>query len=172
MKLKYIDINGYGVLVDENAEIKEGDFYYLPGMNGIYRCEGDPTELNLERRVGVAKTLFAEKELNLDSVPILPNWRYEFVDNGYRCRECNEKVALGRKCKKGCSMLSENLVIDVIKKPINQTKAKYTEEDLIGLLQVCKESAIIGTTVFIERKAKEYIQSLQNILNLLRWKVK
>jgi alpha-galactosidase/6-phospho-beta-glucosidase family protein len=37
---------------------------------------------------------------------------------------------------------------------------RFTLEDMLGLLEVCKESAVIGTTVFIERKAKEYIESL------------
>ncbi len=32
--------------------------------------------------------------------------------------------------------------------------------EMLGLLEICKESAVIDTTVFIQRKAKEYLQSL------------
>jgi len=36
----------------------------------------------------------------------------------------------------------------------------FTLEQVNQLIQVAKEASVIGTTVFIERKCKEYIQSL------------
>ena len=86
MKLKYININGYGVLVDESAEIKEGiltivndeiiKIKSIVGDNLIFhRLIGD--NLNGETYSFHASNCYgqiivAEKELNLD-VPILPN---------------------------------------------------------------------------------------------------
>ena len=42
-------------IVMDDSEIKKGDWYYLPRTNSVYQCKEDPTELNLERRWGVAK---------------------------------------------------------------------------------------------------------------------
>ena len=40
-----------------NEDIKEGDWYYIPRTNSIYQCQDDPTELSLERHVGVRKII-------------------------------------------------------------------------------------------------------------------
>ena len=37
----------------------------------------------------------------------------------------------------------------------------YTEEDMVKLIEVCKEAAMIGTSVFVERKGKEFLKSLK-----------
>lgn len=42
-------------IIMDGSEIKVGDWYYLPRTHNIYQCKEDPTELNLERRVGIAK---------------------------------------------------------------------------------------------------------------------
>ena len=77
MKLKYININGHGVLVDEISEIKEENWYVfisskMKSIPLILKWGNDPIEegdTNTRNKI-----IFAEKELNLD-VPILPNWR-------------------------------------------------------------------------------------------------
>jgi len=45
------------IYITSDEEIKEGDYYYLPRTNSVYKCIEDPTELNLERRLGVAKII-------------------------------------------------------------------------------------------------------------------
>lgn len=80
MKLKYIEINGYGVLVDESADINIKDFCYDKDSNTIFQViEQKLTGIVRSNTCtfvedAVSKIIFAEKELNID-VPILPNWR-------------------------------------------------------------------------------------------------
>ena len=50
-------INGQYLYITSNEEIKEGDWYYLPRTNSVHKCIEDPTDLNLERRLGVAKII-------------------------------------------------------------------------------------------------------------------
>jgi hypothetical protein len=45
------------IYITSDEEIKEGDWYYLPRTNSVHKCIEDPTELNLERRLGVAKII-------------------------------------------------------------------------------------------------------------------
>ncbi|HMT03721.1 MAG TPA: hypothetical protein PKD00_10580, partial [Burkholderiales bacterium] len=68
MTLKYIDINGRGVLVDESAEIKEEIC--------IRYVQDIPYVMKYDKGIDHKQypIICAEKELNLD-VPILPNWR-------------------------------------------------------------------------------------------------
>jgi len=74
MKHKIIKTENYLLVVDD-SEIKVGDWYYLPRNNSVYECKEDPTELNLERRVGVSNVI-AHHPLNgapyLDGVDLLP----------------------------------------------------------------------------------------------------
>jgi hypothetical protein len=74
MKHKIIKTDNYLLVVDD-SEIKVGDWYYLPRTNSVYECKEDPTELNLERRVGVSNVI-AHHPLNgapyLDGVDLLP----------------------------------------------------------------------------------------------------
>lgn len=50
---------------------------------------------------------------------------------------------------------------DSVKEMVEANNAKYTEEDIKGLIQSLLKAHTIGTTVFMERKAKEYLQSLK-----------
>lgn len=80
-KLKYFEIRGYGVLVDENAEIKDGSYVICwDTINDVptnlevvlmtkLNCTGWETGAS-----NFHKIIFAEKELGLN-VPTLPNWR-------------------------------------------------------------------------------------------------
>jgi hypothetical protein len=75
MKLKFELVNGYGVLVDEEAEIKEGDWYF-DAVIGLHQKLSDlvQTTVKLDRW----KIIFAEKELGLD-VPVF-EWRDFMVE--------------------------------------------------------------------------------------------
>lgn len=74
MKLKYIDIQGYSILVDENAEIKTNDYFLHNTLadTSIHKCIGRPAKQsvigdnNIDYFLGwCSKIIFAEKELNL-----------------------------------------------------------------------------------------------------------
>ena len=47
----------YNIYITSDEEIKEEDWYYLPRTNSVHKCIEDPTELNSERRLGVAKII-------------------------------------------------------------------------------------------------------------------
>ena len=52
-------------IIMDDSEIKVGDWYYLPRTHNIYQCKEDPTELNLERRVGIAKITYSTQPESL-----------------------------------------------------------------------------------------------------------
>lgn len=57
-----------------NEEIKEGDWYYIPRTNSVHQCQNDPTELNLERHVGVRKVIATtDKSLTKTSFKVFSN---------------------------------------------------------------------------------------------------
>jgi len=65
------------------------------------------------------------------------------MDRGYKCKKCGEHVGLGRKCKKGCSMLSGNLIIDCIEIPIKEEENwdyinSKMKKDIYGKI-ICQE---------------------------------
>jgi hypothetical protein len=138
MKLKFELINGYGVLVDEEVEIKEGDWYF-DAVIGLHQKLSDlvQTTVKLDRW----KIIFAEPELNLEGVPVF-EWRDFEV----------EKLA------------KESLPDDtdwqkrfVFVQGYKSNPAKYTESDLEDLLIAYNKARDNDEHFFID----EYIQSLQ-----------
>lgn len=81
MKKEIIKTNNYLLVVDD-SEIKVNDWYYLPRTNSAYRCQADPTELEMEKRFGVAKVI-AHLPINdsadLKGVPLLPPLDVEYL---------------------------------------------------------------------------------------------
>lgn len=148
MKLKYININGYGVLVDESAEIKHDDFYLDLDTNIIYYLVTKPNG-------NAAKIIFAEKELNLD-VPVLPNWReWEVEQEALYFLELQPKQILTKD--KEIGLLTGFIA------GYNHNKAKYTEEDLkealFAALNHDKEECCVTHTR--DSIVRSVIQSLQ-----------
>jgi hypothetical protein len=119
MKLRYINTNGFGVLVDESAN-----------KNGYVKYEYDTRDGKIyETKNGYIQSLnvchaivFAEKELNLD-VPVLPNWREWEV----------EQEALSFLKLQPQQILTKDKEIGLLTGFIagyNRNKDKYTEEDI------------------------------------------
>ena len=71
------------IYITSDEEIKIGDWYYLPRTNLVYKCKEDPTELNLERRLGVAKIILTtDLQLIQDGVQAIDDEFLEwFVKN-------------------------------------------------------------------------------------------
>jgi hypothetical protein len=71
------------IYITSDEVIKEGDWYYLPRTNSIYKCQEDPIELNLERRLGVAKIILTtDADLIADGVQAIDdNFLEWFVKN-------------------------------------------------------------------------------------------
>jgi hypothetical protein len=95
---EYIFESGYSYSTDEcqnkhiyitnNEEIKEGDYYYLPRTNSVYKCNEDPTELNLEGRLGVAKIILTtDPTLIADGVQAIDDKFLEWFVKNPSCEE-------------------------------------------------------------------------------------
>jgi len=106
--LKCIDYQQGKILVDEEAEIKEGDWFY--GRDKQIHLLKSSQKVTAEAKKIIAQT----PNLNLEGVPCVEISKTVIKDNGYKCKECGSKVSLGGKCKKGCSMKPGNLIIDVV----------------------------------------------------------
>jgi hypothetical protein len=129
MKFKFEFINGYGVLVDREAEIKKDEFYiswedsYTTPKWVIY-CKS--TGLNGKNPM---KIIFAEKELGLD-VPTF-EWRNfeveKLAESSYGEKESDANTDVTFALAKG--------YINGFKEGYKSNPAKFTEEDLRKITQ-------------------------------------
>ena len=76
-------LHSQNIYITSAEEIKVGDWYYLPRTNSVHKCIEDPTELNLEIRLGVAKiTITTDQDLIKDGVQAIDDEFLEwFVKN-------------------------------------------------------------------------------------------
>jgi hypothetical protein len=122
-RLKFELLNGYGVLVDEKAKIKEGDWILEKGLiiNQFPNYLTDLSECN--------KILFAEKELGLD-VPVF-EWRDFEVEKLAKQKE--EKEYSDVDPFEPCGYAGTDFYQGFIQ-GYKSNPAKYTEEDLWKLI--------------------------------------
>ena len=74
--------------ITSDEEIKEGDWYYLPRTNLVYKCKEDSTELNLERRLGVAKIILTtDQDLIKDGVQAITDEFLKWLVMNPTCEE-------------------------------------------------------------------------------------
>ena len=160
MKLKYIDINGQGVLVEETIPDKsyKGQ-YYLDGK--LFHTD------KVMLQTGCKAAICAEKELNLD-LPILPNWR-----------ELEVEQFLEKEAEKWCLINGYNpndyihsnktaeytRVKNIFIVGYNNNKAKYTKKDLIDAFNAGRKGVggAIKRRVYDWNNPYDYIQSLQKV---------
>ena len=115
MKLKTEVVNGYLVLVDEEEEIIAGDLIL---WNGKVKTAIDTEYIHPSHKI-----IFAEKELNLEGVPIF-EWR-EFALSLEIIPKATEFV----KTKVKMSSQAPGVLIGFVE-GYKSNPAKYTEEDL------------------------------------------
>jgi hypothetical protein len=72
-KFKIVETEDY-ILAVSDEEIKINDLYYLPRTNNVCKCVNDPTELNLERHLGLLKIIAYLPKNNAPELdlPLLP----------------------------------------------------------------------------------------------------
>jgi hypothetical protein len=76
------------IYITSTEEIKVGDWYYLPRTNSVHKCIEDPTELNLERRLGVAKIILTtDPDLIKDGVQAIDDEFLEWFVKNPSCEE-------------------------------------------------------------------------------------
>lgn len=145
MKYEFKLVNGYGVLVDKEAEININDYYtYGNKIEKVYSS-------TLSGK-GLSKVIFAQAELNLD-VPILPNWKdweLEQLANRYVNKRYKESDNPSYMNTHACE-------IDFIA-GYKASKAEFTREDIIKAMQFGLESDFLGYT---EKETNEFIESLK-----------
>jgi hypothetical protein len=145
MKLKFELVNGYGVLVDEEEEIIAGDLIL---WNGKVKTAIDTEYIHPNHKI-----IFAEKELNLEGVPIF-EWR-EFALSLEIIPKATEFV----KTKVKMSSQAPGVLIGFVE-GYKSNPAKYTEEDLINIFILGGKHKVQNPDKFLD-KMKEIIQSLQ-----------
>jgi|694.fasta_scaffold45273_2 hypothetical protein len=86
-------VNGWGftpqnIYITSAQEIKVGDWYYLPRTNSVHKCIEDPTELNLEIRLGVAKIIITtDQSLIVDGIQVIDDTFLEWFVQNPSCEE-------------------------------------------------------------------------------------
>ncbi len=97
------------IYISSDEEIKVGDWYYLPRTNDVYKCNEDPTELNLERRFGVTKIIMStDPELIKDGIQSIPD---EFLEWFINNQSCEYVDLIGLRKEKGYEFLEYEIII-------------------------------------------------------------
>ena len=145
MKLKFELVNGFGILVDEEAEIKKGEFYYNTVNKEIFKCDGVVFK-------HCNKIIFAEKELNLD-VPVF-EWRDFEVEK--KSEYANGYALYGKPLGEKYLAFKEGFTQGYKSNP-----AKYTEEDLREAIAFGKEQGVYYEFATQSDSREEYTKGLQ-----------
>jgi hypothetical protein len=158
MKLKFELVNGYGILIDEEAEIKEGDLIFDSDIKRIVVADSLKVITSTKRYCDYYhKIIFAEKELNL-GVPVF-EWKdfdyfYEIAKRRYFNPETGECIR---------STIGADDYIEGFKEGYKSNPAKYTEEDLRKITQAAFVVMSNPETVIadFDRWFEKRLQSLQ-----------
>jgi hypothetical protein len=160
MKLKFELVNGFGVLVDNEVEIKSDEFYisweddYATPKWVIY-CKS--TGLNGKNPM---KIIFAEKELGIDVLVF--EWRDFELENNPEIHDWVQEVILKEGKHWNDQDALEPVYYGVIK-GYKSNPAKYTEEDLRKITQASFIVMSNPETVIadFDRWFEKRLQSLQ-----------
>ena len=84
-----VKIINQNIYITSDEEIKEEDWYYLPRTNSVHnKCIEDPAELNLERRLGVAKIILTtDQDLIANGVQAIDDEFLEWFVKNPSCEE-------------------------------------------------------------------------------------
>lgn len=117
------DIN---IHITSNEEIRVGDWYYLPRTNDVYKCNEDPTELNLERTFGVSKIILTiDQDLIKDGVQEIPD---EFLEWFIKNPSCEYVDLIGLRKEKGYEFLGYEIIIPTEESYELESKQETLEE--------------------------------------------
>jgi hypothetical protein len=171
-KLKFEVINGYGVLVEKEAEIKKDDFYiswedsYTTPKWVIY-CKS--TGLNGKNPM---KIIFAEKELGID-VPVF-EWRDFELENNPEIHDWVQEVILKEGKHWNDQDALEPVYYGVIK-GYKSNPAKFTKLDLRKAIVMAITTDIDSIVDICDKiiqslqKYPKYVVMENNIVKELIW---
>lgn len=161
MKLKFELVNGYGVLVDEDAEIKDGDWFFLDMTDNNLPNELHQMGPNKKSKTGginfyhntawtncCSKIIFAEPKLKLEGVPVF-EWRDFEVE-----KLAEEEIPYSS---------STTLLVQRMRfvQGYKSNPAKYTEEDLRKAMNMMMQGSIVDDEYYPLFTEDQIIQSLQ-----------
>jgi hypothetical protein len=159
MKLKFELVNGFGVLVDEEAEIKAREKYLLIPESQIKNAEND---LPKNKRDWV-KIIFVEKELNLEGVPVF-EWR-DFEVEKLAFKNAKTKIPNTKERDINDEILISGARIIGFKEGYKYNPAKYTESDLRNAMKMMMQGSIVDDEYYPLFSEDEIIQSLKKYPN-------
>jgi hypothetical protein len=174
---KRAEYKRFNIYITSNEEIKEGDYYYLPRTNSVYKCNEDPTELNLEGRLGVAKIILTtDQDLIKDGVQAIDDKFLEWFVKNPSCEEVEvKKLLIGKDIPK------INFTYKIIlpkEEPKQETLEEAAEKhflnspDAYGINEECRNSFIEGAKWQQERSysEEEVRKAIQETITLMRYK--
>ena len=155
MKLKYADIDGFGVLINNNVEIKPNTWYESFKMlflsDTIYNESNNPNNPSVARYNSAV--IFAEKGLNLN-IPILPNWKEWEVEQIAKEWASSYNYANGK----------QDVGIESFIAGYNCNNRLYTEDDLKRAILIAErgiiDSSKIGVSIYTH---DDIVKALQKV---------
>jgi hypothetical protein len=163
-KFKIVETPDY-ILAVSDEKIKINDLYYLPRTNNVRKCVNDPTELNLERHLGLLKIISYQPKNNAPELDLslLP----EIVVEDDVEKFVKLDVALDLFNDQNLHLLSGGSVLIKLQNITNNLQKAatkiYSEEDLInGILYGMKKGLEINK---VDEKdpdwVRNYVKSLK-----------
>ena len=145
------------IYITSDEEIKAGDWYYLPRTNLVYECTEDPTELNLERSLGVRKIILTtDPDLIKDGVQAIDDEFLEWFVKNPSCESVvveEEKKAFDNEHRGIPFALDEDDYVKKIYKiiiPKEEPEQEILEEDLLNTaIQVVGDNNITTIKEFL-----------------------
>lgn len=169
---KLIKLSDTHYIIVDDSEIKEGDWVIELLNKVIFQLKVDGnnySDSTFKKITHSTKTLeeiiWWEKEtrrskLGFDKIKPLSLSEVEEVIYGYSVHNMAVKYCNNHYKQKDWEENYDNYC-EGFKAHKELVKDKlFSVEDINNLLQICMESSVIGTSVFMKRKGKEFIQSL------------
>jgi hypothetical protein len=147
------------IYITSAEEIKVGDWYYLPRTNSVYKCIEDPTELNLERRLGVAKIILTtDQDLIKDGVQAIDD---EFLEWFVKNPSC-ESVEVADIWKMGIPSTHDSYQLIIPKEEQKQHLIDMMRNDEeLGLYEEPKTKCYCGHTTTCDCGPEQYFKDIE-----------
>jgi len=157
-KFRIVETEDY-VLAVSDEEIKINDLYYLPRTNNVCKCVNDPTELNLERHLGLLKIIAYLPKGNAPKLdlPLLPEMVVEDDVEKLIEREYPLTGVIGIDARNG-------LRIEGLKLGYKAATKIFSEDDLrkaIELTLIDAKESVIWSNTYHNHLSDKIIQSLK-----------
>jgi hypothetical protein len=160
------------IYITSAEEIKVGDWYYLPRTNSVHKCIEDPTELNLERRLGVAKIIITtDQDLIKDGVQVINDDFLEWFVKNPTC----ENVEVNKMSYGYLSGFAHAGYKIIIPKEEIQPQQIWNEEKMEGVKKLIQEQETLEevtekeASLFYEKGSLDWNKYRQVFIEGAKW---